>query len=234
MAPIFDTSPICGGTPIEVPCFYYYTFTTIDGADPNWPQYNITSDVFGIQLASDVFNPVDPSGGGVWDYAQALGINGISDWYGSTIGGSFIGGIISYYGTASQQNNYNFIITNSINMPVVTSWKQGFSCVAKCFEHSFQKPDFIVRNILCDSAGDVNLDFLPTGSSPWQLDLSNPADISNFERILQNIYGPQVVVSIQTPPSGNIILRIQYIYTDQITINLAVGSTHVMSEISCG
>jgi hypothetical protein len=233
MAPIFDKAPICGSTPPQTPCFYYYKFSTFDGSDPNWNSYKITSDILGTTLCSNIINPADPIGGGVYNYAQAIGINGLSDWYFNSFGGAAIGGIISYYGIASQQNNYNFIITNSVDQPVVTGWTQGFSCTPKCFEHPFKKPDFDVTTILMDSASDIKLNFLATGNSPWPLNLSNPADISLLEKILQNIYGPQVVVFTQAPPSGNIILRIENIYTDQITIFLSAGTMHIMSEVPC-
>lgn len=234
MAPILDKSPICGITPPETPCFYYIQYSTVNGGDPNWNAYKITSYTLGIDFCSNIVNPADPSGGGIYNFAQSLGINGISDWYFSAFSGPAIGGILSYYGVASQQSGYTPIITNSLNTVVSSGWVQGFSCTPKCFEHSFKKPNFVVRKIQTDSTGNIDLDFLPTGSSPWSLDMVIGADIANLEKILQNIYGPQVTVTTQSPPSGNLILRISNIYTDQITVTLSDLTTHVMTEVPCG
>jgi len=233
MAPIIDKAAICNGKPPEVPCFYYRKFTTLDGLDGNWNLYKITNDYLPVDYCSNIINPADPSGGGVYNYAQTLGINGISDCYFELITGPGIGGIVSYFGNVSQQSLYNFIITNSTNSPVVTYWQQGLSCTPKCFEHPFQKPDFVIRTIQCDSVGDINLAFGLAAGSPWNLDLVISADVANLEKILQNIYGPQVVVFTQTTGSGNIILRIENIYTDQITVNLLSGTSHIMAEVPC-
>lgn len=233
MSPIYYKCDCGTGTLPEIPCFWYYLINTNIGSDGNYYNfgsgYSITSDIFGSQFCSEFSNPPN---GGIYDYANAIGINGISTIWLNTIPPS-IGGILSYYGLQSQQNNYNFIFTNSFGFPVVSGWSQGQSCSLRCFEHPFQKPDLTAAIVQLDSANNISSMYQPTGVNLNTLDLSNPADITNFEILIRNIFGQQAVVTAQYPPSGNVILRINYVYTDQITFFMALGSQHTMTEVTC-
>lgn len=231
MAPIYDKNS-CSTAP-QSRCFYYYAINTNLGGDPSWYSnplgYQITTDVLGVYFCSAYASGAN---NGINAYANAIGINGASDiWYNSTP--ISIGGLLSYYGYASDANNYNFIFTNTLGSPVVSGWVQGASCSLRCFEHPFQKPDLSVAIVQLDSFNNISNMYAPTGASPITLDLLNPADVANFQTLLQNIFGPQASVNAAYPPSGNVILTISNVYTDQITFYMALGAVHTMTEITC-
>jgi hypothetical protein len=223
----------CSTNQPEAKCFWYYLINTNIGTDGNYysptASYQITTDVFGtVNCSAFANNPND----GIYIYAQAVGINGVSDLWQNTTPSSQ-GGLLSYYGTATQQNNYNFVFTNSLFQPVVSGWIQGLSCSLRCFEHSFQKPDLQVAIVQLDSQNNISSYYAPFIGSVYTLDLTNPADVLNFETLIKNIFGIQATVTAQYPASGNVILKINYVYTDQITFFMGLGSTHIMSEITC-
>jgi hypothetical protein len=230
MSPIYYKCDCNGGTPPAAQCLWIYQVSTLTTGDPNWGFYTFVSDITPVSYISPLINPPN---GAVQQYTNIVGINGNSTVYGNVglIATQYF--IISYYGTFNQSLNYNFQAIDTNQNPATGSWSQALSCTLKCFEHPFPKPDFNTYSIQMDSAGFINFNFAPSGASPVTLDLVVNATVTDFENQLRSIYGSQVTVTTQVTGSGNIILRINYIYTDQITFTMAGGGVHTMSEVIC-
>jgi len=228
MSPIYYKCD-CNGGSAPKECLWIYQITTFLTGDPNWNLYKFISDITPITILPTSSNP--PLGA-VTPYTNIVGINGNSEIFGNIglIQSQYA--ILSYYGTYDQSINYKFQAIDPNDNPATGYWQQATSCTERCYEHPFQKPDFAVFSIEMDSIGFIQLNFIPAPSL-LTLDLSIPATVLDFEALLRTIYGTQVTVSTQLLPSGNIILRINQIYTDKITFNMVNGSQHIMTEVPC-
>lgn len=196
---------------------------------------------------------------------QLVGVSNLSGWtldgisltnqaalttYMNGFGGEAATPIYSNFGFLNEAEGANFgIYTTAASLPTFTvlnnfgndisylyTWTpiSLISTPLFCFQTTVSAANLDTYEVAL--GGHINnLNYTAGHASPLSLNWSVPADVSAFQTLLRNIYGPQVIVTSTINGGGDYVVQIKNVYTSSIDLFLGFGGivTNTMSLISC-